>query len=438
MSLLSRLQIVLLVLLCCLVFVRLFSGPPPPRGAIKFSDLEVRELRQQAFQVSGPLRVVVDAVGSVDERQGARGFAAYPWITQDDTGEVVWSMTDANVILDGSLAYVNEDELMLNSGTYTLNFATYGQLQRRSRPPFQRDRRKWSVVLHSPDDKNALRPIARALEANADNLVWEAVPLRRDEKREHFFEVLRPVEFKIYAIGQSGNQDEVQPLDYSRIEDVVSGQVIWQLSKDNTTWAGGVQENRIFQDHLSISPGVYRATAVTNSRHHYRDWMGNPPFNPQGWGFRLSTSDQEGFSTFDPWMQREPIIEFTQVGDDEEYSKSFSLLDTTVVVFYALGEITGPDNGYDLAWLEKQGTTGESRTLWEMSWEGSVHAGGARKNRKEVEFIRLEPGEYVLHYESDGSHSYVSWNASQPDYPERWGVAMFAVENQSPAIEFQP
>ena len=128
------------------------------------------------------------------------------------------------------------------------------------------------------------------------------------------------------------------------------------------------------------------------------------------------------------------VIAFAQVGDDEEHSRSFSVLDTATVVLYALGEITGPDNGYDLARLERLESSGEAMTLWEMSWEGSVHAGGARKNRKETEFLRLEPGEYRLHYESDGSHSYESWNSRPPDYPERWGVAMFSVESQGSAI----
>ena len=434
MSLLSRLQIVLLILLCCLAVARLFSGPPSPRGAIKLSGLEARELAQQSFQVSGPLQVAVNAVGSLDERQGARGFAAYPWIIRDNTGEVVWSMNVSNTILNGSLAYVEGEELVMDSGTYTLYFATYGQLQHYSRSVFQRDRRMWKAVIHSPDGKDALRPIVRTLDVSSDNLIWEAVSLGKNEKREYFFEVRRPAELEIYAIGELGSQDEVQPVDYSLIEDVVSGQVIWQLSRDNTTWAGGVQENRMFRGNHRISPGVYRATAATNSRHHYDGWTGNPPFIPEDWGFRLSTSDQEAVSTFDPWMQRNPVIAFAQVGDDEEHSRSFSVLDTATVVLYALGEITGPDNGYDLARLERLESSGEAMTLWEMSWEGSVHAGGARKNRKETEFLRLEPGEYRLHYESDGSHSYESWNSRPPDYPERWGVAMFSVESQGSAI----
>ncbi len=398
------------------------------------SDLDVRELTQQAFQVSGPLRVVIDAVGSIDERQGATGLAAYSWITRAHTGEVVWSMNASNTRQDGSLAYVDEEELVLDTDSYILNFASYGQLQRRSNLTFRKDRRKWHVTIHAPDNKDALRTITRPLASNSDNKTWDAVSLRGEEKREILFEVHRSAEFEIHAIGQLGSQDEVQPVDYSRIEDAVSGHVVWQLSRDNTDWAGGIQENRIFKGQRILPPGVYRAIAVTNNAHHYGSWVGNPPFYPEGWGLHISTSDTEEVSTFDPWMQRDPIIRVTQVGDDEQYAQPFIVEDTAAVVLYALGEITGPENGYDLAWLEKQESTGESRIRWQMSYENSVHAGGARKNRKEIEFLRLEPGVYRLHYESDGSHAYNNWNSDEPDYPERWGVAMFPVQSQGAAI----
>lgn len=427
-----RFQVTLLVLVGLVVVWRLFAGSPAPRGSISFSDLEFRELEQQVFQVSGPLRVVVDAVGSIDERLEATGLAAYPWITHYQTGEVVWSMNVDNVIQDGSIAYVSQDALTLASGTYILNFTSYGQLLRRSNPPFRKDRKEWSVTVSSPDNEEALRPIARPLEVNSETEIFEATSLGGEEKREFFFEIHRPAEFEIHAIGQLGSQDEVKPVDYSRIEDVATGSVVWQLSRENTHWAGGAQENRIFQGLSTLNPGVYRAIAVTNSRHHFNGWVGNPPFNPQGWGLRINTLDPEDVTTFDPWMQRDPVISFTQVGDDEHHEESFHVMDTTTVVIYALGEITGSDSGYDLAWLENLDSSGRSTTRWEMTYGGSVHAGGSRRNRKEIVFLRLEPGDYSIQYKSDGSHSYEgwNWNSGEPDYPERWGVAMFAVQHQ--------
>ncbi len=430
----NRVQIFVLIFIGFLVFIRLFSDPPSPRGAITLSDLDVYELHKQAFQISEPLKVVIDAVGSIDERQEATGLAAYSWITLAHTGEVVWSMNAANTRQDESIVYVEEEELELDSGSYILYFASYGQLQRRSNLTFRKDRRKWHVTIHAPDNKTALRKITRPLEGTSDRETWDAISLRREEKREIIIEVHRSAELEIHAIGQLGRHNEVQPVDYSRIEDAVSGRIIWQLSRDNTDWAGGIQENRMFKGQLVLPPSVYRAVAVTNSSHHYGSWKGNPPFHPEGWGLQIRTSDVDDVSTFDPWMQRNAIIEFTGVGDDEYHVQSFTVEDTAAVVIYALGEITGPDNGYDLAWLDRQESAGESVTIWEMSYEGSVPAGGHRKNRKEIEFIRLNPGVYRLYYESDGSHAYDDWNSAEPDYPERWGVGMFPVKNQETAI----
>ena len=94
-----RLQVIVLLLLGFFVVVRLFSGPPSPRGAIVFTKLDVRELRQQSFRVSDRITIAINATGSIDERRsGEMGLAAYPWITRDDTGEVIWKMDSSNAI----------------------------------------------------------------------------------------------------------------------------------------------------------------------------------------------------------------------------------------------------------------------------------------------------------------------------------------------------
>ena len=105
----------------CTVAVRFFRscktffGPPSPRGAIVFTKLDVRELRQQSFRVSERIKVEIDATGSIDERRsGEMGLAAYPWITRDDTGEVMWKMDNSNAVQEGSLAHVVGDEPVLD------------------------------------------------------------------------------------------------------------------------------------------------------------------------------------------------------------------------------------------------------------------------------------------------------------------------------------
>ena len=435
MSSRSRLQVIVLLLLGFFVIIRLFSGPPSPHGAIVFSKLDVRELRQQIFQVSERVTAVIDATGSIDERRsGEMGLAAYPWITRDDTGEVIWKMDSSNAIQEGSLAHVKGDELVLEAGTYTLNFVSYGQLLRRSRAPFWNDKRKWHVMIQSSENVDALQSISGVLRADSGDQIWAATALGRNEKKEYFFEVLRPAELVIHSIGQLSSGDGIRTVDYSLIEDAVTGQVVWYFSRDNTEWAGGALENRVFEGKVGIQPGIYRAFVVTDNRHNYGSWEANPPYDPDGWGIRLSSPTRDRIATFDPWMQDEPVIAFTQVGDDARRETTFVVRRTTPVMLHAMGEITGPDNGYDLAWLDQLEDDGGVRAVWEMTYDNSVPAGGAQKNRKAVKVLSLEPGSYVLHYKSDGSHSYEHWNASAPDNPERWGVALFDIRENGSEI----
>jgi hypothetical protein len=64
------------------------------------------------------------------------------------------------------------------------------------------------------------------------------------------------------------------------------------------------------------------------------------------------------------------------------------------------------------------------RVVWEMTYRMTDHAGGANKNRVFNDTIALEAGEYTVHYESDGSHSFGHWNASPPDDAVNWGVTV--------------
>jgi hypothetical protein len=75
----------------------------------------------------------------------------------------------------------------------------------------------------------------------------------------------------------------------------------------------------------------------------------------------------------------------------------------------------------DYGWIEEAKT---GRRVWEMTYRSTEHAGGASKNRRFDGTIRLSAGEYVLRYETDGSHAFGDWNADPPDDPEMWGVTV--------------
>ena len=102
-------------------------------------------------------------------------------------------------------------------------------------------------------------------------------------------------------------------------------------------------------------------------------------------------------------------------------SKTFTLDKATTVRIYALGE-SSDHHLADYGWIENAET---GKTVWEMTYGMTERAGGARKNRKVVTSISLEKGEYELHYESDGSHSFNNWNDTPPDDRTHWGITLY-------------
>lgn len=92
------------------------------------------------------------------------------------------------------------------------------------------------------------------------------------------------------------------------------------------------------------------------------------------------------------------------------------------VLFYGIGEVSG-GMFYDWGWV-RDCSTGE--VVWAMDAEQSAWAGGASKNRMSEAVADLEPGEYMLTYVTDDSHSGGSgWNSAPPWDVERSGATVF-------------
>ena len=56
--------------------------------------------------------------------------------------------------------------------------------------------------------------------------------------------------------------------------------------------------------------------------------------------------------------------------------------------------------------------------------EKSAFAGGAQKNRRQVETIQLPSGDYEATYITDDSHSPADWNAAPPVDPGMYGLTL--------------
>ena len=126
----------------------------------------------------------------------------------------------------------------------------------------------------------------------------------------------------------------------------------------------------------------------------------------------------------DPYADWPVIAHLTDVGDNQRKSLDFTLDQATNVRIYAIGEIS-PDGAYDYGWIVKRGT---GEMVWSMDQSEWDHAGGASRNRLADIVLQLPAGAYTLHYITDDSHAYMSWNSTPPDHLF-WGIRVLKERN---------
>ena len=114
-----------------------------------------------------------------------------------------------------------------------------------------------------------------------------------------------------------------------------------------------------------------------------RDALGVTLLAPSG------TLDRSAIGAYDPKKDPSIIAEITGVRDDDRVEKRFRLDQSTELRIYALGEGTGPDMD-DFGWIEDAKT---GKTVWEMTYRSTQHAGGASKNRRFEGTITLPAGD---------------------------------------------
>ena len=114
----------------------------------------------------------------------------------------------------------------------------------------------------------------------------------------------------------------------------------------------------------------------------------------------------------------------------EDLKKQFTITQPTYVLIYGLGEGRSEFRGEpvlylsDLGWLEK---LPGREVVWKMGYQNTFYAGGAEKNRVQINTIKLAAGTYQLRYQSDDSHGYGDWNNTPPENLENWGIQIFSI-----------
>lgn len=255
---------------------------------------------------------------------------------------------------------------------------------------------------------------------------------------------------RIEAVGCQDKDDD-EFLAFGWILDSDSRRMVWNF-RNRTASRKNRQHEVWVKDKIRLAAGTYEliytiAPAFTSKKRQVEKFFNNfwDQFRSRqevssAWGIKVHCSQTEtgcrSIAINEIVWRETPAVQLIEVGDDYQQTAGFSLSQETRLHLYALGE---SDYSYrqmaDYAWIIDANT----RTrVWEMTTENTESAGGSRKNRVFNGLINLPPGDYIVHYISDDSHSYHAWNESPPDDPRFWGITIWAKDAKSTPVAIKP
>ncbi|NOQ25073.1 MAG: hypothetical protein GQ564_06890 [Bacteroidales bacterium] len=373
------------------------------------------EAEQKNFALKKETKVYIYCQGEKEDKE----IYDFAWIYNLKTHEKIWpnNLTDFNRAGGGRKNFSAFQELTLPAGEYQINYVTDGShsFERWNvKPPH--DPQFWGVSMwcDNKDMKNVSENTSEHLP------VVNLTEVRDDEFVTQGFEITKSIDLRVICLGESMDHE---PSDYGWIIDAKSGTTVWKFTRSKSEYAGGSDKNRIINELVTLEKGKYIAYYVTDGSHAYHDWNSAPPHDQKLWGLSLWTvndTDKSSIKLFkvEEFKDENVIAGITGVRDNQKDYENFKLEKESKVRIYAIGE---GDDGYmsDTGWIKNMET---GKTVWEMTYRTTEHAGGAHKNRMYNDYILLPAGNYRLYFESDGSHSFMDWNADPPHDPMNYGI----------------
>ncbi len=381
-------------------------------------QLEADHYQTQSIELDREVELEIYAVGEA-ERDGIYDSS---WIIDTETRERVWAFDYRHSKRAGGAKKnrANRSTVKLPAGSYALFCVTddshhFGRWN--SAPPH--DPYFWGVTIQTVDPAAARHvKVGEYENIRSKDVIVELVRLRDGARKQRGFTLKRDMELRVYAIGE-GEDGELS--DMSWIVNADTRETVWDMNDSRSTHAGGDEKNRLVDEIIELEAGNYLAFAATDGSHAYGDWNAGAPYDKRRWGLTITVpaGKQGNVAGYDAEDDASLLAEIVGVGNRKHKRERFTLDRDAKIRIYALGEGERGDM-YDFAWIENE----RDRVVWEMTLRNTERAGGARKNRLFNETVSLEAGEYTVHYESDGSHSFEGWNDDPPRDGWSWGVTV--------------
>lgn len=414
--------------------LRVESSPTERRAPISLTKPGNDSYKKVDFSLTDACDLEIYCIGEF--AGSAESMVDGGWIVDAKTRERVWDMSEENTDHAGG-AMKNRrfhETVHLPRGDYTASYVTddsHTWDDWNAPPPI--DPAAWGLQIFPVRDGDAGKIQLRTVTTTEMPLL-RMTGIGDNELISETFRLKEPAALRIYAIGEYDQYSD-RMADYAWITRADDRTKIWTMTGDNTEPAGGATKNRQFDGVVELTAGDYSVYYASDGSHSQGSgWNSSPPYDQKAYGVTIyagSTGlDRNSFTLIDKTDIRAPglLAGITEVGDDAEESRRFTLTSPTKVRIHAVGEGTRYEM-VDYGWLE-DARTGD--IVWEMTYRKTSHAGGAEKNREVDQVILLDKGEYIVHYMTDDSHSFPDWNSTPPNDPMSWGITVSEVGKTQP------
>ncbi len=418
----------------------IFSTPcllEAQNNSIKVGKVEPGKVDFGGFSLTHESEITISGEGGYYD-EWADDFLFYGWILNSKTREVVWDlMKDSKQFRrnrrEGILKF--EEKLKVPAGDYEVYYAgmydrgdswnfgdVLSEIFGSKRKYGKNSRENYGMTISGPVSVFKSNSGKEVVDRMSKDAIVSFIRMEDDQYEKKSFTLTNDIEISIYALGEGRRREA---FDYGWIYDEINHKKVWEMNPRNGDHAGGGSKNIVVDDKITLPKGTYTAHYVTDDSHSYREWNVLPPNDPQFWGISIWVNNDEDMQYVKKAIEiktMKPLVDLTRVRDDEYLSRGIKVKSKMEVRILCLGEAGNRKTMVDYGWIKNAETR---TTIWEMTWRKSDHAGGAEKNRMVDEVISLEPGNYIVYYVTDDSHSYRDWNSSAPFDREKWGITLW-------------
>lgn len=240
---------------------------------------------QAGFSLKEETRLHIYALG--EGHVGGNELADYGWIINAKTRERVWEMKMRNTVHAGGASKnrLADEFITLPMGNYLVYYQTddsHAYNEWNDDKPY--DAESYGITIYGVGEKFSPANVMPYTDTESQNTLVQLIRVENDKHVRQRFTLDNTTKVRIYAIGEGVGYSMA---DYGWIENVKTGEVVWEMTYRTTIHAGGAKKNRLYDRYVILEKGDYEVHYQTDDSHAFNDWNDNPPYDRTHWGITI-------------------------------------------------------------------------------------------------------------------------------------------------------